>query len=148
MPLELTSDFLIFSFIFVLLNLAFDAFSKRFLHSSGVDFLFFAPWLTGIRFGIYEGLLLAIILSVSHSFIYLRLQRFVLFSFPAQIIVVFSGHFFGFEGFWFTLIGYYFLTTVIVRFLGGIGARYFIFIFLNSITNIFLNYLFTSSLIL
>lgn len=136
MPLNLTPDFLIFSLVFIALNFVLDLFSKKILHIDGTDFLFFAPWLAGIKFGVYEGLILAAVILVMHSFMHMRIARFILLSFPTQVLAVFFGYLFGLEGFWVTLVIYYFASTVITRLLGGLGGGYFLFLLANSITNI------------
>lgn len=136
MPLNLTPEFLIFSLVFIVLNFVLDLFSKKVLHIDGTDFLFFAPWLTAIKFGIYEGIILAIVILVVHAFMHMRIARFILLSFPTQILAVFMGYFFGLEGFWVTLVVYYFASSVITALLGGLGGGYLMFLLANSITNI------------
>ncbi|MBU5537596.1 MAG: hypothetical protein QW818_03865 [Candidatus Aenigmatarchaeota archaeon] len=118
------------------MNFLLDLFSKKILHIDGTDFLFFAPWLAGTKFGIIEGLTLAAIILVIHSLMHLKIARFILVSFPAQILAVFFGYLFGLEGFWITLVAYYFISTIITWLLGGLGSGYFVFLLTNSITNI------------
>lgn len=136
MPLNLTFEFLTFSLIFIILNFVLDLFSKKILHIDGTDFLFFAPWLAGIRFGIYEGIIVAGAILVIHVFMHMRIARFILLSFPTQILAVFFGYLFGLGGFWVTLPVYYFASTVVTWLLGGLGGGYFMFLLVNSITNI------------
>lgn len=136
MSLSLTPEFLTFSLIFIVLNFVLDLFSKKILHIDGTDFLFFAPWLAGIRFGVYEGVILAVVILAIHAFMHMRIARFILLSFPTQILAVFMGYFFGFEGFWVTMVVYYFASTVVTGLLGGLGGMYFMFLLANSITNI------------
>ncbi len=136
MPLSLTLDFLIFSLVFIVLNFVLDLFSKKILHIDGTDFLFFAPWLAAIKFGVYEGVILAVVILVLHAFMHMRIARFILLSFPTQLLIVFMGYFFGLEGFWVTLVVYYLASSVITGLLGGLGEGYFMFFLANSITNI------------
>ena len=136
MPLNLTPEFLIFSLVFVVLNFVLDLFSKKVLHIDGTDFLFFAPWLAGIKFGVYEGVILAAVILVVHAFMHMRIARFILLSFPTQILAVFMGYFFGVGGFWVTLVVYYSASSVITALLGGLGGGYALFLLANSITNI------------
>ncbi len=136
MALNLTPEFLIFSLSFIVLNFIFDLLAKKLFHINGIDFLFFAPWLAGIRFGYYEGLILAAIILVTHVSLHMRIARFILLSYPAQAVSVIMGHFFGLEGFWVTLVIYYFLSTGLTFLLGGIGGGYFMFLLVNTITNV------------
>lgn len=136
MPLNLTPEFLIFSLVFIVLNFVLDLFSKKVLHIDGTDFLFFAPWLAAIKFGVYEGVILAVVILVLHAFMHMKIARFILLSFPTQLLAVFMGYFFGLEGFWVTLVVYYFASSVITGLLGGLGEGYFMFLLVNSITNI------------
>ncbi len=136
MPLNLTPDFLIFSLVFIIGNYILDLFSKKFLHIDGTDFLFFAPWLAAIKFGVYEGVILAAVILVLHAFMHMRIARFIVLSFPTQILAVFFGYLFGIEGFWVTLVVYYVASTAVTGLLGGIGGMYFMFLLANSITNI------------
>lgn len=136
MPLSLTTEFLMFSFVFIAGNYILDLFSKKFLHIDGTDFLFFAPWLAAIKFGVYEGVVLAAVILVLHAFMHMRIARFIILSFPTQILAVFMGYLFGLEGFWVTLVVYYFASSVVTGLLGGIGGMYFMFLLTNSITNI------------
>lgn len=136
MPLNLTSNFLLFSLIFILSNFVLDFLSKKILHIDGTDFLFFAPWLVGIKFGIIEGIVLATVLLVIHTLMHMSISRFILLSFPAQISAILFGYFFGTSGFWVALVAYYFISTAITWLLGGVGGGYFMFILANSITNI------------
>jgi len=136
MPLSLTSEFIIFSLVFIGLNFVLDLFSKKVLHIDGIDFLFFAPWLAGIRFGVFEGLILAIVVLVIHTFMHLRIARFILLSFPAIVLAIVFGYLFGLEGFWIALVVYYLVSSVTTWLLGGLGGGYFMFLLTNSITNI------------
>lgn len=134
--LNLTPDFLTFSLVFIVLNFVLDLFSKKILHIDGTDFLFFAPWLAAIKFGVYEGVVLAVVILVLHTFMHMRIARFIALSFPTQILAVFMGYFFGLGGFWVTLVVYYFASSVVTGLLGGLGGGYFLFLLANSITNI------------
>lgn len=125
-----------FSLGFIILNFILDLFSDKFLGIDGTDFLFFAPWLAGIRFGIFEGVILAVALLVIHSFMHMKISRFILLSFPTQLLAIIFGYFFGISGFWITLVVYYLASTIITALLGGLGEGYFMFILANSITNI------------
>ena len=136
MVLNITSDFLMFSLVFIILNFILDLFSKKVLHVDGTDFLFFAPWLAGIKFGIVEGVLLAAVILVIHSIMHIRIARFILLSFPTQVLTVLFGYWFGISGFWIAMVVYYFASTVITWMLGGLGSGYFLFLLANSITNI------------
>lgn len=136
MPLNLTPDFLIFSLVFIVGNYVLDLFSKKFLHIDGTDFLFFAPWLAGIKFGVYEGIILSVVILVLHAFMHMRIAKFIILSFPTQIMAALMGYFFGIEGFWVTLVVYYVASTTITGLLGGVGGMYFMFLLTNSITNI------------
>ena len=136
MPPSLTPEFLVFSLVFIVLNFVLDMFSKKVLHTDGTDFLFFAPWLAAIKFGIYEGVILAAIVLGIHSFMHMRIARFIVLSFPTQILAVFMGYFFGLEGFWVTLVAYYSVSTAITGLLGGLGGGYFMFLLANSLTNV------------
>ncbi len=131
-----TSEFLVFSLVFIVLNFFTDIFSKKVIHIDGTDFLFFAPWLAGIKYGIPEGVLLAGILLVIHSMMHLRLARFILLALPAQALAVLFGYWFGIGGFWVALVVYSFASTVTTAFLGGLGYRYFLFLLTNIITNV------------
>ena len=132
----LTSEFLTFSLVFIVINFVFGLLTKKFIHLDGVDFLFFAPWLAGIRFGVYEGLILAAVIMIVHSFMHMRIARLILLSFPAVAVTVVMGYYFGLGGFWITLVVYYFVSSVITALLGGLGGGYFMFLLANSITNI------------
>ena len=129
------TNLLIFSLIFVGMNFLLDAASRK-IRMDGIDFLFFAPWLAAIKFGIYPGIILAGIILFSHMVMHLRIARYILLSFPAQVIAVLFGYYFGISGFWVALVLYHLISGIITALLGGLGGRYFIFILLNIVTNV------------
>ncbi len=127
-----------FAVIFTLANIVFSFFSKRSIHSTGLDFLFYAPWLASINFGIYGAFKLAIVLSVVHAALNMRIAHFILMSFPAQLAAIALGYFLGVGGFWISLVIYLAASSVITYVSGGVGGRYVVFLVASAAFNILL----------
>lgn len=131
-------DFILFSALFVILQIVADIFSEKFLKINGIDFLFIGPWLAASVYGIYEGFVLAAALTIIHIFLNLKIAHFILFSSPAQIISVFVGNSLKISGFWIAFPIYTTVSTLTTFASGGMGGKYFIFLLTSIIFNIVL----------
>ena len=132
-------DFFVFSTVFICLSIFFDFIITRLrIGDIGVDFLFFAPWLAGIIYGIAQGTILAIILTAVHVMFHPRVGHFIVTVLPSQVLSVILGKTLGPSGFWLALFLFFLLGTIILRFFGRISGRYIGIIFVNSVLSIFL----------
>jgi len=127
--------FLEFSALFVGLNIVSDIVHLKLRSIHGIDFLFFAPWLAASLYGMYEGIILALILVVVHALFNLHLAVYELASFPAQLVAVFLGNTMGLVSFWISLIAFLAVSSVIVILLRGFGGRFFIFLLIALVFN-------------
>lgn len=130
-------DFLVFSLIFVVLDIVLDVISI-FTKIPGLDFLFFAPWLAAPIYGLSNALILAFVLFITHVIAHLAIAHLMLSALPAQVLAVVLGRSLGIGGFWTTLPVYYVVSTAIIILFGGLGGRYVLFLIINSVFNILL----------
>lgn len=129
-------DFVMFTAVVLLANVIFDLVTAKILHIPGFDFLFYAPWIAAINFGIYNAVILAGTLLIIHTIFNVRIANFILMSFPAQLVAVGLGILFGFSGFWISLALYLLISSITTYFSGGFGGRYFTFLIVSTIFNI------------
>jgi hypothetical protein len=133
-------DFITFSIIFVILNIGLDAVSM-FIKIPGLDFLFFAPWLASTKFGIYNPLILGLVLLVIHSAFHLGRIFYSVSALPALVVAVLLGSLLGLGGFYISLIAYLAVCSIIVLSMGGFSGRYSLFLFISFLFNSFAFYL-------
>ena len=133
---------LAFLLIILLLDVFINLFTKSFVKILGMDFLFVGSWLAGIEFGIFPGILISVILLFEHSLFFLGKSRFILFSFPVQILAVFLGFYLGADYLLLSLIIYQLGNLVIMALIKAIGPRFIIFLFFNTVFSLVMSRLF------
>ncbi len=128
-------SFLEFSALFVGLNIVSDIVHLKLRSIHGIDFLFFAPWFAASLYGMYEAIILGLVLLVVHIFFNLHMALYELSSFPAQLIAIFLGSTMGLASFWISLIVFLAVSSGIVILLRGFGGRFFIFLLIALVFN-------------
>ncbi|PIU23157.1 MAG: hypothetical protein COT13_04540 [Chloroflexi bacterium CG08_land_8_20_14_0_20_45_12] len=127
---------LLFTLIFLLLDVAMNLISLKVTKLLGMDFLFFASWLAGMNYEVSQGIVVSLVLIAEHSMLHMRKSKFIGFSLPAQIGAVLLGHFLGAGWFFGSLIIYQVINTGLMSIIGGIGLRFGIFLVVNTLFNI------------
>ena len=103
----------------------------------GIDFMFYGPWVVALS-SFSSGVLLAFIVLLAHAFVRNRIAHYILLSFPAQLLAIIIGAVFGANGFWLALIAYFCVLTIIGKFVGALGGKYFSFVAVAVTFNIIL----------
>ncbi|MBD3155722.1 MAG: hypothetical protein GF368_03635 [Candidatus Aenigmarchaeota archaeon] len=129
---------LIFTVVFLVLDVLINLISLRTFKLLGIDFLFFASWLAGINYGIGPGIVVSLVLLAEHTFIHFRKSKYIALSFPAQIISVVSGYFLGVNGFFISLGIYQVINSGLMLIVGGLGPFFLNFLVINSAFNVIL----------
>jgi len=129
-------EIFIFASIFLGLDILFNILSSRVFKFLGIDLLFFASWITGINYGIKEGLFLSFILVLEHSILHLNKSRLIVLSIPSQISAVLLGYFLGPTHFLTSLLIYQLINTLIMLLVGGFGPFFVLFLISNTLFNI------------
>jgi hypothetical protein len=127
--------FLEFSLLFIGLNTAVDAINLKINVLHGIDFLFFAPWLAGAIYGLYQGIILAVALLALHILFNLSIAIYQVASFPAQAVAVFLGNTMGLGGFWISVLLFFVVSSIIVFLLRGFGGRFLMFLIVAIVFN-------------
>lgn len=129
---------LMFLLIFLALDVLINIFTKNFVKMLGMDFLFLGSWIAGMEFGIVPGVLISLILLVEHSLFFIGKSRFILLSFPVQILAVFLGFYLGTDFFLLSLVLYQLGNFLIMYIMKAIGPKFVIFLFFNSVFSLVL----------
>ena len=132
-------NIILYTLFFLVLDSVLRKITLKTIKFSGLDFLFFASWMTGINYGISQGVIVSFILLIWHAFLRPSKAQYIMFSLPAQISAVALGYFFGLENFAISLIVYQFLNFVLILITGGFGMHFIIFLALNTFFNLILH---------
>ena len=128
--------FIEFSILFIALNTLLDILHMKFFRDiHGIDFIFFAPWLAGVLFGFYQGIIFSIVLLAIHAVLKLKLVFYEFASFPAVVLAVLIGGIWNVGGFWAALVLFLVASSVTVAVLRGFGGRFVSFLFISFIFN-------------
>jgi hypothetical protein len=134
-------NILVFTLIFLVLDLVMNLLSLKVTKLLGIDFLFFASWLAGINYGIFPGIIVSLLLLAEHTILHLNKSKYIGFSLPSQLSAVLLGYFLGQGGFIISLIIYQVINTLLMVFIGGFGIFFFIFLVVNTIFNLFVHFI-------
>src|SRR3989344_3631079 len=129
-------DFFIIALVAILVTAIADIITMK-TPIGGIDFMLYAPWVVALT-NVYAAVGLAFILLLSHALVRNRIAHYIMLSFPAQLSAIAIGTVFGVNGFWFALILYFTICTIIARFVGALGGKYFGFVVLAVIFNVIL----------
>ena len=82
--------------------------------------------------------MVSLILLIEHSLFFLGKSRFILLSFPVQIMAVFLGYYLGVNYFLVSLVVYQLGNLLIMALIKAVGPRFVVFLFFNSVFSLVL----------
>jgi len=122
-------EFIYFIIIFAGLNIFLDVLRLKFFsHYYGFDFLFFTPFLAGAIYGIFEGIIAAVVMLTVHVILSPQKIVFMFGATPGLVIAILLGAVMGVSGFWIALIVYLIINSFTTLILRGFGGGFVIFL--------------------
>ncbi|OGI16042.1 hypothetical protein A3K63_02085 [Candidatus Micrarchaeota archaeon RBG_16_49_10] len=128
----------LFLLLFLVLDVGINLLTKNTVKFLGFDFLFFASWLAGVKYGLWPAILISLLLLAEHTIFFLGKGRFILLSFPAQLIAVLMGHYLGVGYFTISLVAYQVANLSLMMLVNAFGPGFVLFLAFNTIFNLIL----------
>lgn len=129
-------DFLVIAVVSIAVTAVADLVTMK-TPVGGIDFMLYSPWVVALT-NIYAAVGLAFVLLLAHALVRNRIAHYILLLFPAQLSAIAIGVVLGVNGFWLALIVYFSICTIIAKFAGAMGGKYFGFVALAVVFNIVL----------
>ncbi len=102
---------------------------------TGIDFLFYAPWVIALTNPV-NAIVFAVIITFVHAAIHSKIAPYILLAIPSQMIAITIAAFLGPSSFFIALLAYLGVATLIMLFARVIGGRFITFLILNFVFNI------------
>ena len=102
---------------------------------TGIDFLFYAPWVIALTSPI-NAIIFAIVITFLHAAMHSKIAPYILLAIPCQLIAVAIAVFLGAGSFFIALLVYLAIAMLIMFFARAIGGRFVIFLILNFAFNV------------
>ncbi len=132
--IKMTADFIFILIFCLFFTIAVD-FVMRKLTLTGVDFLFYAPWVIALTSPV-NAIIFAIIITFVHAAMHSKIAPYILLAIPCQLVSIAIAVFLGAGSFFIALFVYLGIAILIMFFARVVGGRFVAFLIINFVFNI------------